>query len=184
MLAVVTLQTNEVGRQYRLAVKADYDAVWSSTRQLSIVGAQRLPNGLSAIPDEPLPPQGTLGFRVQLYGMVEWGDLFTARQKLGLVTLCRSISESKHSPGLKDLLALVVDRVSSRSSRCLCGAIRRTRRKWNIFLADKQSPLCGTSQKLPSCRSQPVVFGWGWRRGAGCAKPGQLANSDWSSAIG
>ena len=42
------------------------------------------PSGLAPIPNEPLPPQGTLGFRVQLYGAQEWGDLFTVRQKFAL----------------------------------------------------------------------------------------------------
>jgi len=36
---------------------------------------------------KPLPPVGTLGFRVQRYGMLQWGDLFTARQKVGLLQL-------------------------------------------------------------------------------------------------
>ena len=40
-----------------------------------------LRNRVSTVPDEPLPPIGTLGFRVQRYGMLKWGDLFTARQK-------------------------------------------------------------------------------------------------------
>ncbi len=49
--------------------------------------------GLCPIPDEPLPPIGTLGFRVQRYGMLEWGDLFTARQKVALVELGRLVDE-------------------------------------------------------------------------------------------
>lgn len=32
--------------------------------------------------DEPLPPQGSLGFRVQLYGFLNWRQLFTPRQLL------------------------------------------------------------------------------------------------------
>jgi hypothetical protein len=47
------------------------------------------------VPDEPLPPQGTLGFRVQLYGMLQWGDLFTARQKLALLTLAKFFHQAK-----------------------------------------------------------------------------------------
>ncbi|MCX6916736.1 MAG: DUF1156 domain-containing protein, partial [Verrucomicrobia bacterium] len=43
------------------------------------------------MPEEPLPPQGTLGFRVQLYGMLEWGQLFTSRQLLTLTTLARLV---------------------------------------------------------------------------------------------
>ena len=44
---------------------------------------------MSFVPDEPLPPQGSLGFRVQGYGMKEWSDLFTPRQLLALTTLVR-----------------------------------------------------------------------------------------------
>ncbi|NLU51030.1 MAG: DUF1156 domain-containing protein, partial [Syntrophomonadaceae bacterium] len=50
---------------------------------------------LSLVPDEPLPPQGTLGFRVQLYGMEQWGDLFTPRQALALTTLVRLVQYSR-----------------------------------------------------------------------------------------
>jgi adenine-specific DNA methylase len=32
--------------------------------------------------DDPLPPQGSLGFRVQLYGLVNWRHLFSSRQLL------------------------------------------------------------------------------------------------------
>jgi adenine-specific DNA methylase len=71
---------------------------------------------LSLVPDEPLPPVGTLGFRVQRYGMLQWGDLFTARQKLALGTLGKAVQAAGCSSTLKDLLALAIDRVSSRSS--------------------------------------------------------------------
>ena len=53
---------------------------------------------------------------MQRYGMLQWGDLFTARQKLALVTLGRTIQTASCSAGVKDLLGLVLDRVSSRSS--------------------------------------------------------------------
>ena len=36
------------------------------------------------IPDEPLPPVGTLGFRIPLYGFKKWRDMFTPRQLLAL----------------------------------------------------------------------------------------------------
>ena len=37
--------------------------------------------GICPVPDDPLPPIGTLGFRVQRYGMLQCGGLFTTRQK-------------------------------------------------------------------------------------------------------
>jgi len=92
LLAVVTLKPGEQGRNYRLPTEADYRAVWKAQRRLKKVleewerGGRK---GLCPVPDEPLPPVGTLGFRVQRYGMLQWGDLFSARQKLALVTLLR-----------------------------------------------------------------------------------------------
>ncbi len=41
------------------------------------------------VPSEPLPPRGTLGFRVQPYGYSEWGQLFTPRQMLALLTFVK-----------------------------------------------------------------------------------------------
>jgi len=90
----VTLKPGEQGRHYRLPTPADYAAVRESQRRLQAVldewesGGRQ---GLCPVPDEPLPAIGTLGFRVQRYGMKEWGDLFTARQKVALVKLAAQI---------------------------------------------------------------------------------------------
>src|SRR5205814_2169867 len=82
LLAVVTLKDGATGRQYRLPNERDYAAVFSAQRVVA-----KLPKG--DLPDEPLPPIGTLGFRVQRYGILQWGDLFAARQKLALLQLVR-----------------------------------------------------------------------------------------------
>ncbi|MBI3917898.1 MAG: DUF1156 domain-containing protein [Betaproteobacteria bacterium] len=99
LLAVVTLKVGEIGRQYRLAKERDYDAVWKARNQLNKVTAKRLVNGLSSVPDEPTPAGGGSGagraFSVKKYGMLEWGDLFTARQKLGLITFVRACTGAK-----------------------------------------------------------------------------------------
>ncbi len=49
--------------------------------------------GLS-VPNEPLPPRGTLGFRVQPYGLEAWGDLFSPRQMLCLLTFAAAVREA------------------------------------------------------------------------------------------
>jgi putative DNA methylase len=116
LLAVVTLNPGELGRSYRLPRDWDYEAIWKAMDRLEKIDRELLTNGLSPVPDEPLPPIGTLGFRVQRYGMLKWGDLFTARQKLALVTLAKAIQKASCDAVVKDLLGLVVDRVSSRSS--------------------------------------------------------------------
>ena len=93
MTAVVTIKPRQAGRHYRLPTDADYAAVRKAQERVAQVleewerGGKQ---GLCPVPDEPLPPTGTLGFRVQRYGMMQWGDLFTARQKMALVALGRS----------------------------------------------------------------------------------------------
>jgi len=74
LLAVVTLRPGEQGRHYRLPTERDYEAVWQAQQRLAAIleewerdGRQ----GLCPVPDEPLPPIGTLGFRVQRYGMLK-----------------------------------------------------------------------------------------------------------------
>ena len=90
MTAVVTLRPGLRGRHYRVPAPTDYAAVRKAQGRLRETleewekGGRR---GICPVPDEPLPPIGTLGFRVQRYGMLQWGDLFTARQKVALVTL-------------------------------------------------------------------------------------------------
>jgi putative DNA methylase len=106
LLAVVTLKPGEQGRHYRLPTERDYEAVWKAQQRLAAIldewKRSNLPSprgrgaggeDLCPVPDEPLPPIGTLGFRVQRYGMLRWGDLFTARQKVALVTLARLVRE-------------------------------------------------------------------------------------------
>jgi putative DNA methylase len=100
LLAVVTLRNDKAGRQYRVATERDYEAAWKAQKAVARLAKEKLPNGISVIPDEPLPPQGTLGFRVQLYGMTQWGDLFTARQKLALVKFARLVSVPSYESGI------------------------------------------------------------------------------------
>ena len=97
MTAVVTLTPGQQGRHYRMPTDADYAAVrLAQERVAHILGEWERGGrqGLCPIPDEPLPPVGTLGFRVQRYGMLQWGDLFTARQKAALVALGRAVGNA------------------------------------------------------------------------------------------
>ncbi len=49
-------------------------------------------NGFPAVPDEPLPPPKTLGFRVQPYGFKTWGDIYNARQIVAMTTIARHVA--------------------------------------------------------------------------------------------
>jgi len=115
LLAVVTLREGQTGRHYRLPTDADYQAVCKAQQRLKEVAAKKRPDGLSAIPDEPTPAGGGSGagraFSVQKYGMMKWGDLFTARQKLTLLNLLDRLSRlTHHSITTRDIASLAFSR--------------------------------------------------------------------------
>ncbi|MCP9469845.1 MAG: DUF1156 domain-containing protein [Nitrospira sp.] len=127
LLAVVTLRPGEPGRLYRLPTDRDYEAVWKAQQRLAAIvrrsdrsaGSDRSDGsdrstGLSPVPDEPLPPIGTLGFRVQRYGMLHWGDLFTARQKVGLVDLGARLREA--GPSVAEVGAAALSRLADKNA--------------------------------------------------------------------
>lgn len=117
LFIVVTTRPGQQGRFYRLPTEQDLRVVKNAAEELQ--RREKEHNGpLSLVPDEPLPPQGTLGFRVQLYGMIQWGDLFTARQALALTTLAKLVvnageqisRDSGFALAIQTCLALAVDR--------------------------------------------------------------------------
>jgi adenine-specific DNA methylase len=116
MLAVVTLKPGEQGRHYRLPTERDYEAVHNAQKRLAAIldewercGKQ----GLCPVPDEPLPlMSGT--FNVPIYGMNRWGDLFTARQKVALLTLStlvERVGREETTGALREVLALSLGKV-------------------------------------------------------------------------
>jgi adenine-specific DNA methylase len=125
LFAVVTTRPGQQGRFYRLPTDLDLRAVRKAVEELERRKAE-YQGALSLVPDEPLPPQGTLGFRVQRYGMEQWGDLFSPRQMLTLTTLSRLVREvgeklaNEHtrdlSRAVQSILACAVDREAEHSS--------------------------------------------------------------------
>lgn len=118
MTAVVMIRPGARGRQYREPTTEDYAAVKNAQMRLgALVEAWEREEGVgpNPVPDEALPPIGTLGFRVQRYGMLQWGDLFTSRQKLAYVLLTDRIRELWRQPETKpiaQLLALAMGKVA------------------------------------------------------------------------
>jgi len=90
MVAVVLHGKN--GKTYRIATEKDVEVYREAEKYLEVKRVKLMEEwGLDPVPDEPMPPKETLGFRVQRYGMLKWGDLFNSRQKLALITFAEKV---------------------------------------------------------------------------------------------
>jgi adenine-specific DNA methylase len=153
ILAVITLKPGDPDRCYRLAMENDYRAILNAQRSFRNVMSAKLSDGLSPIPDEHLPPIGTLGFRVQRYGVLRWQYLFTARQALALAALgahVREVSHGKLPNVVQELLAFVVNKFARH-----CNGNAR----WNNVI-ESVEPAFG-SQTLPITWMFPESVPWG-----------------------
>ena len=138
MTAVVTEATAPKGkktcRRYRLPTEQEFKAADVGIEDLKSVFAE-IPFG---IPDEPLPPVGTLGFRIPLYGFKKWKDIFTPRQLFALGIFVqhtrKAIEEilSRSDPqaqtkaeAIGAYLSMIFDRVTDRGSAICSWTINR-----------------------------------------------------------
>ena len=91
LLALVLVKPGRKGQSYVIATQSDVEAFDMACKALK---DEKGRHGDGIVPDEPLPPVGTLGFRVNNYGLLRWGDLFNDRQKLALTTFVRTIKDA------------------------------------------------------------------------------------------
>ena len=92
MVAVVLHNPKRQGKFYRLATERDLEVFKEAEKYLEEKRKKIYEEwGMDPVPDEELPPKETLGFRVQRYGMLKWGDLFNSRQKLALITFTEKV---------------------------------------------------------------------------------------------
>ncbi|GFP43571.1 hypothetical protein HKBW3C_02701 [Candidatus Hakubella thermalkaliphila] len=95
MIAEVVHNSKRQGKTYRLATEKDLEVFREAEKYLEEKRAKLMEElGIDRVPDEPLPPKETLGFRVQRYGMLKWGDLFNSRQKLALITFVEKVRQA------------------------------------------------------------------------------------------
>jgi adenine-specific DNA methylase len=152
-LAVIFEQAG-AGKAYRPFTEQDEELFQEALGLLAEVD-----NG---IPDELIPierKQGNSGFRVLLYGMTRWGDLFNVRQTLAVLTFSYQVRaaynamlaegmDQERSKAITTYLAMAVDRLAEDQSS-LC--------RWNST-AQKMQGTFGR-QALPMvwdyCESSP-----------------------------
>jgi putative DNA methylase len=123
MMAVVCTRPGRQGKVYLSATDVPEQAPDDAAIGARIEAlCQR--TGLT-VPSEPMPKPGTLGFRVQPYGVKTWSDLFTLRQMLCLLTFAAAVREAERAMASLEverrhavvtLLAAMVDRLASFSS--------------------------------------------------------------------
>jgi len=135
MVAVVLTQGS--GKRYRLATEKDLEIFRSAEKYLQEKRKRLMEEwGMDPVPDEELPPKETLGFRVQRYGMLTWGDLFNSRQKLALITFAekvrevykeirKCVDEEEYAKAVVGYLGLGVNRLADKNSS-LCRLIPQT----------------------------------------------------------
>ena len=129
MVAVVTRKPGTTGKRYRTATNDDLIVFRDAEAYLAEKREKlTLEWRMDAVPDEPLPPRGTLGFRVQGYGILKWGDLFNDRQKLALITLAEKVRNAnqamvteeidrEYAKAMVSYLALALDMTTAFSNR-------------------------------------------------------------------
>jgi len=137
MIAVVLHKAGEEGKRYRLVREKDMKIFNEAENYLEEKRKKLMEEwGIDPVPDEKLPPKETLGFRVQRYRMLKWGDLFNSRQKLALITFTEKVREAyekmieegyekDYTKAVVSYLGLEVDRLADKNSS-LCRLIPQT----------------------------------------------------------
>jgi len=128
MVAVVTHKPGTDGKMYRIANDEDILTFLKAEEYLKEKREKLMTEwGIDPVPDEPLPPAGTLGFRIQRYDMNTWGALFNSRQKLMLVTFVQGVRaayrriiesqyEEDYAKAIACYLAVQLDKIASSSN--------------------------------------------------------------------
>jgi putative DNA methylase len=128
MVAVVLHHPKKKGKTYRIATEKDLEIFKEAEEYLEEKRKKLMEEwGIDPVPDEPLPPKETLGFRVQRYGILKWGDLFNSRQKLALITFVEIVRDAykkmikegydeDYAKAVMSYLGLGVDRIVDHNS--------------------------------------------------------------------
>lgn len=170
-LLAVAVREGARGKRFRVPTKEEAD-------RALVVPAPEAFGDLPAVPHEPMPPQGTLGFRIQPYGMNTWGSIYNPRQALAMATFARHVRRivsevrdanqdlgeeaDEFSRAIATYLGLCVSRLSDFCSTiCVLnynrgGAVAHTFRlqavpmTWDYAETNPLNPLAGSWQRIAS----------------------------------
>jgi putative DNA methylase len=141
LLAVACIRPHDSGKVYISGDEVE-SLVPSESMLSDRLKALCKDSGIS-IPDEPLPKPGTLGFRVQPYGFKTWGDLFTTRQKLALLTFAAAVRRTeeelrKHGYSAEHVIAIttylgLLQSTVSNSNSTVCRWIPQNQQMGSTF---------------------------------------------------
>jgi adenine-specific DNA methylase len=126
LIAVVIDSPDRRGKEFKVVKDEDVRTFKEAEQYLN----EKIKNwqwDFDPLPDEPLPPVGTLGFRINRYGMNKWKDLFNNRQKLALITFVEKVRlahekmtkegyDPDYAKAVLAYLAIAVDRLASFNS--------------------------------------------------------------------
>lgn len=87
MLAVVYTIEGQSGKKYRVATTTDRQQFNAVKQMVDLV----LKDNPDALPDEPIYDPKSFVFKVHLYGLTTWGDLFNSRQALAMLTFSKCL---------------------------------------------------------------------------------------------
>lgn len=144
MVAVVLHHPQRQGKAYRIANEPDIHIFREAEEYLKKKREKLTAEwGINPVPDELLPPTGTLGFRIQRYNMITWGDLFNSRQKLALITFVEKVRkvhrklkdegfEEEYAKAVVSYLALIISRCSD-FENSLCAWLNHVENAGHLF---------------------------------------------------
>jgi putative DNA methylase len=133
MIAIVATKKEERGRFY--LASTDIQNLIPNFNQIKSRIDELCTNMELTAPEEPLPIRGTLGFRVQAYGILKWKELFTPRQLLALLIFVTEVQhvygailedaiEPDRATAIATYLGMMVDRLAENlSTLCRWNAI-------------------------------------------------------------
>ena len=141
LLVIVSTPLVGSGRLFRLPTNEEIQ-----TREETKTYIEKLLNSnpnQCLLPDEPLPPHGALGFRIQGYGMNLWSEIYTPRQMLTQIILEQEICKIKEDD-IRLILALAASKFTDRNtSLCIwspstewflrCFGIQTVQMTWDFF---------------------------------------------------